>query len=150
VDEGFNMTGIALTDDEWLAIEAAHNALVTIADNRFLRSDEAHLHDHRTGTIRDAQRLAAFTLKRFTPVVCRLLAGGDQKALPPSPGFKLLKDTTHEERSWPEDAANENGAYNCTCCVCLRTFIGHKRRVICRVCKESPPSSVQAVDGDEQ
>jgi hypothetical protein len=53
-------------------------------------------------------------------------------------GWKLLKDTTHEERSYPEDSQHENGNYSCGCCVCLREFVGHKRRVICKVCAAAP------------
>lgn len=49
-------------------------------------------------------------------------------------GYKLLKDTTIQERSWPEDSGHENGNYYCECCVCLRQFTGHKRRVVCKVC----------------
>lgn len=49
-------------------------------------------------------------------------------------GYKLLKDTTHGQRSWPEDASHENGNYYNTCCDCDRVFTGHKRRHICRVC----------------
>jgi hypothetical protein len=35
---------------------------------------------------------------------------------------------------WPEDAGHENGCYMCTCCACGRSFMGHKRRVTCRLC----------------
>jgi hypothetical protein len=54
-------------------------------------------------------------------------------------GWKLLKDSTHEERSWSEDAGHENGRYSCSCAHCLRMFVGHKRRVFCRVCSNHPP-----------
>lgn len=49
-------------------------------------------------------------------------------------GYKLLKNTTHEERSYPEDASHENGNYFNVCHECLREFTGHKRRGICRAC----------------
>lgn len=49
-------------------------------------------------------------------------------------GYSLLKNSTHEQRSWPEDATHENGNYYCSCCVCGRQFTGHKRRVLCKVC----------------
>lgn len=55
-----------------------------------------------------------------------------QPAVPP--GYKLLKNSTHAERSWPEDASHENGSYHCTCVNCGREFVGYKRRVVCRVC----------------
>jgi hypothetical protein len=55
----------------------------------------------------------------------------------PSPvpqGWKLLKDSTFDERSWPEDSGHENGNYFCNCIHCGRQFTGHKRRCVCRVC----------------
>lgn len=46
---------------------------------------------------------------------------------------------THGEGSpdWPEDAAHENGNYECRCSKCGVHFIGHKRRTICRLCATS-------------
>lgn len=38
-------------------------------------------------------------------------------------------------RDWPEDFPHENGQYMNTCHVCKNTFIGHKHRVVCKVCK---------------
>ena len=35
---------------------------------------------------------------------------------------------------WPEDAAHENGNYMNNCCECKQTFIGYKRRVVCKKC----------------
>jgi hypothetical protein len=37
---------------------------------------------------------------------------------------------------WLEDAAHENGNYQCRCVHCGRMFIGHKRRVTCKVCAD--------------
>jgi len=37
-------------------------------------------------------------------------------------------------RCWTEDFTRENGIYSCTCSLCGEHFIGHKRRVICKVC----------------
>ena len=48
--------------------------------------------------------------------------------------YKILKDTTQEERSWPGDFQQENGNYHNTCCSCGRMFIGNKHRLQCRVC----------------
>ncbi len=39
-----------------------------------------------------------------------------------------------QPRDWIEDDAHENGHYQRTCCACHETFIGHKRRVVCRAC----------------
>lgn len=49
-------------------------------------------------------------------------------------GWKLLKDTTMDERSWNEDKDHENGNYFCNCIHCGRQFIGHKWRCICKSC----------------
>lgn len=49
-------------------------------------------------------------------------------------GWKLLKDSTRDERSWPEDFAGDNGRYFNTCATCERVFAGHKRRITCKVC----------------
>ena len=56
----------------------------------------------------------------------------DRNAAPE--GWKLLKDTTQDERSWPEDYVDENGQYFNTCHNCLRVFLGYKRRGTCKVC----------------
>lgn len=40
------------------------------------------------------------------------------------------------------DVDHENGGYHNTCVYCNRGFIGHKRRVVCRVCDASPPMLV--------
>ena len=37
-------------------------------------------------------------------------------------------------RDWPEDYDHENGCYECGCAYCGRTFLGYKRRVVCKVC----------------
>jgi hypothetical protein len=73
-------------------------------------------------------------------------------AAAPSPvpaGFKLLQDTTHAQRSWPEDASHENGNYSCCCCHCLRMFTAHKRRVVCKVCAAAPGAPTPAPKGAE-
>lgn len=40
-------------------------------------------------------------------------------------------------RDWPEDAAHENGQYQCICATCGASFVGHKRRVQCKACAQS-------------
>ena len=39
---------------------------------------------------------------------------------------------------WPDDFHLENGKYTCRCLDCGRFFVGHKRRLQCRVCAEKP------------
>ena len=41
---------------------------------------------------------------------------------------------TVTERDWTEDMEHETGHYLNRCVVCEETFIGLKRRVICRKC----------------
>lgn len=38
------------------------------------------------------------------------------------------------DRDWTEDAAHENGQYQCQCVTCKEYFIGHKRRHVCKKC----------------
>ncbi len=40
------------------------------------------------------------------------------------------------EGDWPEDFGHENGNYFCNCTYCKKTFTGHKRRVVCKVCSK--------------
>jgi hypothetical protein len=61
----------------------------------------------------------------------------------PVAGWRLLKDTTYAERSWPEDASHENGCYSNTCCHCGRAFTGHKRRPSCKACSAASTPPVQ-------
>ena len=49
-----------------------------------------------------------------------------------------------DAHNWPEDAAQENGSYCNTCSECKRVFIGHKRRVMCRVCANAPAPDTTA------
>ncbi len=44
----------------------------------------------------------------------------------------------YHARDWIADRRHENGQYQCKCYACGETFIGHKRRVECRVCKARP------------
>ncbi len=47
---------------------------------------------------------------------------------------------------WPEDFSHENGNYMCQCCICKATFVGHKRRVICKLCDKG---DIELVKGTE-
>lgn len=53
---------------------------------------------------------------------------------------------------WEDDFSHENGNYECHCCICGRTFIGHKRRVTCKACdnrylKDKLILDARAIDG---
>lgn len=52
--------------------------------------------------------------------------------------------STH--RDWLEDAAHENGKYQNTCRDCKQTFIGHKRRFLCRICQLAAEFKVELDD----
>jgi hypothetical protein len=39
-----------------------------------------------------------------------------------------------KDRHWPEDFSHENGQYENICCHCRHHFLGHKRRVVCKLC----------------
>jgi len=45
------------------------------------------------------------------------------------------------DNDFPEDAHLENGNYINHCCDCGRPFIGHKRRVICKLCQKKNDKS---------
>lgn len=40
--------------------------------------------------------------------------------------------------NWTEDYWHENGQYHCRCVYCKLMFIGHKRRVVCKLCVKLP------------
>ena len=46
----------------------------------------------------------------------------------------LEKPVAATPRDWVEDFPHENGNYENKCCHCGHSFIGHKRRVVCKVC----------------
>lgn len=42
----------------------------------------------------------------------------------------------HVVRDWTEDFSHENGNYHNRCVSCDHSFLGHKRRVVCRACSK--------------
>ncbi len=50
------------------------------------------------------------------------------------PGGAREEGSTLNERSYPEDENLENGNYQNHCHSCGKVFVGHKRRVLCKVC----------------
>jgi uncharacterized small protein (DUF1192 family) len=47
---------------------------------------------------------------------------------------------------WVQDFDHENGQYTCRCLDCDNRFMGHKRRIICRMCSNEPrPVTDEAV-----
>ena len=49
-------------------------------------------------------------------------------------GNRVMEPSALETRSWPEDFEHENGNYTCHCHTCGHSFVGHKRRVTCKLC----------------
>lgn len=47
---------------------------------------------------------------------------------------------------WSEDFGHENGNYQRRCVSCGELFIGHKRRVTCKVCASKPPTPISERD----
>lgn len=46
-----------------------------------------------------------------------------------------------KDGDWPEDFSHENGNYFCKCISCGRTFMGYKRRVMCKMCATPTPDT---------
>ena len=53
-------------------------------------------------------------------------------------------------RDWHEDFSHENGQYMCVCCNCEKSFIGHKRRVTCKLCEQLSRDRWEAMTDDEK
>ena len=49
-------------------------------------------------------------------------------------GERTLCGHVVTEHDWPEDFSEENGNYMCTCISCGTSFIGYKRRIVCKYC----------------
>jgi len=45
-------------------------------------------------------------------------------------------DLINSPKNWKEDYEHENGNYMCHCRLCKQSFLGHKRRVMCKECTE--------------
>lgn len=106
---------------------------ITTRDGGCISTDPRCMHQPQAEVLTDEQRLGWFAW-RVNDLEQKLTQALKQQAKVVPEGYKLLKDTTHQDRSWPEDAAHENGCYHNTCINCLRGFTGHKRRGICRAC----------------
>lgn len=53
-------------------------------------------------------------------------------------------------RDWPEDFAGENGNYANHCIYCQQTFVGHKRRMVCRECFTESKRKFEALSPEDQ
>lgn len=42
------------------------------------------------------------------------------------------------ERNWSQDFSHENGMYENICLHCTKHFLGHKRRMVCFKCANTP------------
>jgi len=59
-------------------------------------------------------------------------------------------ESSNPARDWPEDAEHENGQYFCACSVCKETFIGYKRRRLCKLCSAKEAPIMQTCNMDER
>jgi hypothetical protein len=53
-------------------------------------------------------------------------------------------NSTTTERDFTEDFTSENGNYYNICTTCGKSFLGHKRRITCKVCNEFAKSSASS------
>ena len=91
----------------------------------------------REALIAAREAIAGGYQSRTTDEVLALIEAALAEPQAPAPvpaGWRLLKNSTHDERSFPEDSPHENGWYSCECSDCGRMFNGHKRRITCKVC----------------
>lgn len=58
-----------------------------------------------------------------------------------------LKTGPHD---YPKDFSMENGQYWNRCSRCEKGFIGHKRRAICKVCRDEAQAEWDALSKEEQ
>jgi hypothetical protein len=56
--------------------------------------------------------------------------------LPEKEDNNVLIPDFNSPRNWTEDYSLENGNYTCFCMTCKNTFIGYKRRVMCKECND--------------
>lgn len=54
------------------------------------------------------------------------------------------------ELDWPEDFSHENGQYNCVCITCQESFVGHKRRITCKLCADKAAAEYAALSPEEK
>lgn len=60
---------------------------------------------------------------------------------------QIMSKTETVTRDWQEDFWQENGNYNCICYKCDNIFIGHKRRIVCKICDTVlPPAHDAAIE----
>lgn len=48
----------------------------------------------------------------------------------------LLFSGNPNPRDWVDDTSLENGNYFNLCVICEESFVGYKRRTVCKVCQE--------------
>jgi hypothetical protein len=62
----------------------------------------------------------------------------------------MNRDWMNSSRDWPEDFPGENGNYTNRCIFCKQTFVGHKRRMVCKECFEESKRKFEALSPEEQ
>jgi tetratricopeptide (TPR) repeat protein len=123
----------------------------------FLSAEMPELHHTHPGSVYDALLKAlAAALPGASPVseANKLEMTGESRVSRSDPGRSAASERVgdghrHDDgtsvgpsspaskehpQDWPEDFPHENGRYMCTCVECGIDFMGHKRRVVCKVC----------------
>ena len=59
--------------------------------------------------------------------------------------FPFLHKNPDSPKNWTEDFTHENGQYSCWCSRCRSSFIGHKRRILCKECAKTPSGHIDQV-----
>ena len=54
------------------------------------------------------------------------------------------------DRDWVEDWEHENGTYGNKCCRCGKTFVGYKRRVVCKKCHDEEEAAYNAMTPEQR
>lgn len=82
---------------------------------------------------------------KYDPVRIFAAGGGKIEPLPIDDD-----DTVPDSRNWTEDFDHENGQYMHICIDCTNEFHGHKRRVLCKLCRDADavPDSPWTTDGE--
>lgn len=124
----FNVDNLKLIYSIATAYSAFHPQLARIAQ---LCDSEQKQPTHKA--LEAASQIMIEAVIEMNNAVQSHLDGLEEVVVPE--GWSLLKDSTQEERSFPEDQGHENGNYHNECVMCLRMFTGDKRRSVCKVCE---------------
>ena len=64
--------------------------------------------------------------------------------------MKNIFEIETDPRSFPEDSKYENGGYINSCVCCENEFMGHKHRIICKICQDELKYKWDSMTEEEQ